>query len=257
MRFKFLITLVSILLFPFPGLGMPNNTVEMTIVDGERCFRANGIPDHPTGKFPNRGNPNAIQEQRIKVCVSLKPLKGATPSPIRGTLGIAVNGVLFRPNTAGFWDPNAKQGHSRFGDKNWSLDIFGAPGKLGLDHNNGHVGRGGLYHYHGIAESLLGTSGTSMVGYAGDGFEIHYLPGKKKSGWFLRQGNRPSGGPQGFYDGSFNEDYEFVGGENKLDRCNGGILDGRYVYFITDTYPFLPRCLYGKLSSDFNRSRHH
>ena len=176
---------------------MPNNAVEMTIVDGERCFRANGIPDHPTGNFPNRGNPNAIQEQRIKVCVSLKPLKGATPSPIRGTLGIAVNGVLFRPNTAGFWDPNAKQGHSRFGDKNWSLDIFGAPGRLGLDQNNGHVGRGGLYHYHGIAESLLGTSGTSIVGYAGDGFEIHYLPGKKKSGWFLRQGNRPSGGPQG------------------------------------------------------------
>ena len=187
----------------------------------------------------------------------MKPLKGATPSPIRGTLGIAVNGVLFRPNTAGFWDPNAKQGHSRFGDKNWSLDIFGAPGRLGLDYNNGHVGRGGLYHYHGIADSLLGTSGTSMVGYAGDGFEIHYLPGKKKSGWFLRQGNRPTGGPQGLYDGSFNEDYEFVGGENKLDRCNGGILDGRYVYFITDTYPFLPRCLYGKISSDFNSSRHH
>ena len=88
MRFSFLITLVSILLFPFPSLGMPNNAVEMTIVDGERCFRANGIPDHPTGKFPNRGNPNAIQEQRIKGCVSLKPLKGATPSPIRGTLGI-------------------------------------------------------------------------------------------------------------------------------------------------------------------------
>ena len=37
-------------------------------------------------------------------------------------------------------DPKAKQGHSRMGDK-LSSNIFGAPGKLGLDFNNGHVGR--------------------------------------------------------------------------------------------------------------------
>ena len=257
MRFLFIIHLVLIFLFPFPSTGKPNNNVEMLIVDGKRCFKANGIPDHPTGKFPNRGNPNSIQGQRINACITANPLKGKTPTPIRGTLGIAVNGVLFRPNTAGFWDPNAKQGHSRFGNKKWSLDIFGAPGRLGLDFNNGHVGRGGLYHYHGIAERLLETSGTSLVGYAGDGFEIHYLPEKKKSGWFLRQGTRPVGAPPGFYSGLFNEDYEYVGGKNKLDRCNGGSLDGKYAYFITDQYPFLPRCLYGKISSDFNRSRHH
>ena len=68
---------------------------------------------------------------------------GAAPNPIRGTLGIAINRVQFRPNTAGFWDPNVKQVHSRQGNKNWSLDIFGAPGKLGLDFNKGHVGRRG------------------------------------------------------------------------------------------------------------------
>ena len=243
-------------LFPFSSLGAPNNKVEMVIVDGKRCFKANGIPDHATGNFPNRGNPNAIQEQRIKVCMTLKPVKGITFSPIRGTMGIAVNGVQFRPNTAGFWDPKAKQGHSRNGNKNWSLDIFGAPGKLGLDFNNGHIGRGGLYHYHGIASSLLRTSGTTLIGYAGDGFEIHYVPEKKKSGWILRQGNRPVDGPPGSYNGLFNEDYEFVGGKNKLDQCNGGVFDGKYTYFATDGYPFLPRCLFGKISPDFNRSRH-
>ncbi|MBK17980.1 MAG: YHYH protein [Rhodospirillaceae bacterium] len=233
-----------------------SNKFQMEIKGDDRCFTSNGIPDHTTGNFPRRGNPNAISEQDIYVCVPLKPKKTQNLTKIRGTVGIAVNGVLFRPNTAGFWDPDARRGHSRHGDRNWSLDIFGARGRLGLDFNNAHVGRGGLYHYHGIARSLMKTSGSSLVGYAGDGFEMHYRPNGKPSGWALKKGQRPSGGPPGQYDGMFNEDYEFVGGSEKLDRCNGGTLNGKYVYFVTDSYPFLPRCLYGEVSSDFNRSRH-
>ena len=34
-----------------------------------------------------------------------------------------------------------------------------------------------------------------------------------------------------------NEDYEYVGGQNRLDRCNGGETRGNYAYFITDNYP--------------------
>ena len=157
----------------FPAWGKIGNKVEMEIRDGKRCFMANGIPDHPTGKFTNRGNPNAIKAQQISVCVPLEPIKSKVSTPIKGTMGIAINGVQFRPNTAGFWDPSARRGHSRQGNPNWSLDIFGAPGKLGLDFNNGHVGHGGLYHYHGIARDLIKNVDSSLVGYAGDGFEIH------------------------------------------------------------------------------------
>ena len=240
----------------FPAWGKIGNKVDMVIRDGKRCFTANGIPDHSTGQFPNRGNPNAIKEQQISVCVPLEPIKSKVSTPIKGTMGIAINGVQFRPNTAGFWDPSARSGHSRQGNPNWSLDIFGAPGKLGLDFNNGHVGRGGLYHYHGIARDLLKNVDSSLVGYAGDGFEIHYRPFEKKSGWTLKQGMRPLGAPPGAYSGLFNEDFKYVGGKNRLDRCNGGYLHGKYAYFLTDDYPFLPRCLYGEISPDFNISRH-
>ena len=75
-----------------------------------------------------------------------------------------------------------KSGHSRIGDKRWSLDIFRAKNKLGLDQDNGHIGLNGLYHYHGIAKSLVTTSGNSLIGYAGDGFEIRYLGNKVSSG---------------------------------------------------------------------------
>ena len=175
-------------------------------------------------------------------------------------MGIAMNGVLFRPNTAGFYDPDARRGHSRNGDRNWSLDIHGAPGKLGLDFNNAHVGRGGLYHYHGIAKDLLKEDSGSLIGYAGDGYEIHFVGEAVKSGYELKPGERASG-PGGAYDGTYNEDYVFVGGEGangkaRLDPCNGGELDGRYVYFVTESYPFVPRCLTGQVSDDFNKSNH-
>lgn len=242
-----------------------DNSVSMTTVGDKRCFETNGLPDHPTGTFPNRGNPNAIAEQDVKVCVPLTPTRAAAVTPIRGTSGIAVNGVQFRPNTAGFYDPNGRRGHSPNGDKNWSLDIHGAPGKLGLDFNNAHVGAGGLYHYHGIAEHLLESSGSSLIGYAGDGYEIHYVGETVESGWALKTGTRPSSqtgtGPGGTYDGTYNEDYSYVGGTDasgqpRLDECNGGRLDGQYVYFVTETYPFVSRCLTGVVSDDFNKANH-
>lgn len=232
-----------------------DNQFKMTTSQTKRCFTANGLPQHPTGTFPNRGNPNAIEAQDVNVCVPMTPQKKATLTPVRGTMGIAVNGVQFRPNTAGFYDPNGRRGHSRDGDRNWSLDIHGAPGKLGLDFNNAHVGRGGLYHYHGIAESLTDMSGSSLIGYAGDGFEIHYVGEDVKSGWRLKSGTRPSG-PGGTYDGTYNEDYEYVGGNGALDECNGGQINGKYAYFVTETYPFVSRCLYGQISADFNRANH-
>jgi hypothetical protein len=236
------------------------NQITITTNGTDRCFTANGLPDHPTGTFPNRGNPNAIAPQDVKVCVPQNPQPAQAITPIRGTMGIAINGVQFRPNTAGYYDPEGRRGHSPRGDRNWSLDIHGAPGKLGLDFNNAHVGRGGLYHYHGIAKHLLDRSGSSLIGYAGDGYEIHYVGEKVESGWELKSGTRPNG-PGGRYDGTYNEDFVYVGGlgandKPRLDQCNGGQLNGRYVYFVTDSYPYVSRCLTGVVSEDFNKANH-
>ena len=254
MRLRFPIFLSAFLFMLNPTAAQEPSLFRM-FIDGEnRCFESNGIPDHKVGEFPTRGNPHSISSQEIEVCVPKKPVKNRAPQKIRGIIGIALNGVLFRPNTAGFWDPSARRQHSRHGDQNWSVDIFGLRGKLGLDFNNAHVGRGGMYHYHGIPTGLIRKSKTSLVGYAGDGFEIHYLGDQVSSGWKLKSGFRKEG-PEGTFNGMFNEDYYFAGDQNTLDECNGGNLNGRYVYFITKAYPFVPRCLYGEVSKDFNRSR--
>ena len=71
----------------------------------------------------------------------------------------------------------------------------------------------------------------------------------------LRSGYRNTSGilsdrPYGFNSGFFVEDYTFDN-SGDLDECNGQKFEGKYVYFATDTFPFFPRCHWGKISKDF------
>ncbi len=72
------------------------------------------------------------------------------------------------------------------------------------------------------------------------------------SGYALKKGQRPSG-PGGQYSGKYTQDFEFIGGAHRLDECNGIWLDGRYVYFLTEEFPFAPRCLMGDIDASFER----
>ena len=53
-------------------------------------------------------------------------------------------------------------------------------------------------------------------------------------------------------DGTFVSDWEFVEGLGDLDACNGTMINGTYAYLVTDTYPYVPRCLMGA----FEEERH-
>ena len=224
--------------------------VNITKTASKICIKSNGLPNHQIGRFPNRGNPHSVRAQRISICVPSKPAKKSKATDIdRGSIGIGLNGVMFRPEAADYWDPNSPRGFSRR-NTGWRLEPMGPRNIFGLDRNNAHVDRRGLYHYHGKPVGLLSKLQGSLVGYAADGFEIHYVGSGANSGWRLKNGNRP-GGPGGRHDGTYVEDYEYAGGNETLDRCNGGSIGGRFVYFITDTFPFYPRCLWGNIAGGF------
>ena len=121
-----------------------------------------------------------------------------------------------------------------------------APGNpLGLDQNNAHVDERGLYHYHGMPPALASTGDSTLVGWAADGFEIHYAGATAVSSWQLKDGTRPTA-PGGAYDGTYVQDWEYIEGSGNLDACNGAVVQGQYVYFATDTFPFFPHCLMGE-----------
>jgi len=240
----------GVLLCAAPYLSANQNHVSIEIKGDQRCISSNGLPDHSTGKFPNSGNPNSISSQSIKLCMTTAPVKGKVAQKVRGSVGVALNGVQMRPGTADYYDPSSKRGFSRDSSSGWNLEGLGARVLLGMDNNNAHVDNRGLYHYHGVAPVLAKNLSKNLIGYAADGFPIYYVPGQYKSSHQLKAGTRPSA-PGGEYDGTYNEDWQYVKSSGDLDQCNGAFVEGKYSYFATDNYPFFPRCLYGKISADF------
>ncbi|MEM9063274.1 MAG: YHYH protein [Pseudomonadota bacterium] len=227
-----------------------DNEVRITRSESQICIRSNGLPDHETGTFPNSGNPHRIEEQNHRLCVPANPVAQGRSTPQRGSIGVAMNGVLIRPGTADWYDASSPRGHSRDWSSGWNLEGLGAAEMLGMDRNNAHVDHSGIYHYHGIPTGMTAQGSSSQIGWAADGFELHLADAAQTSSWKLKPGTRPTP-PYGSYDGTFEQDWEHVAGSGSLDACNGGMLDGRFVYFVTETFPFYPRCLWGEASADF------
>lgn len=247
----------------------PARNVEKTRTRGDvRSIESNGIPEHLVGEFPNRGNPHRIEEQPYRFEIPANPLAskditpahfGDQPGPPNRPFGVAMNGVLFDPGTAEFWN----------GDRelDWNYEALGGAVGLGLDENHAHVQPSGAYHYHGLPTPYLRKLGVDkkthspQVGWAADGFPIYALYGyedpndaksaivKLTSSFQLKDGKRPSenDGPGGDYDGAFTRDYKFVTGSGTLDECNGRYCvtpefpDGTYAYFLTTEWPVIPR----------------
>ena len=239
-------------------------------IDGDRrVIESNGLPDHATGRFPNRDNPNEIRAQNHRFTVPVHPVANREPSPlVAQPFGIAVNGVLFDPGTAEYWHNDRASG--------WRYDAKGDAFSLGLDTNNAHVQPNGAYHYHGIPNDLLtrlasGRPAMTLLGWAADGFPIYGVWGHRAadnpgsdlvrlaSSYQLKSGSRPTAGnqPGGTPDGIFVEDFAYIAGHGDLDECSGrfGVTpefpDGNYYYVLTEDFPFVPRAFRGTPDPSF------
>ncbi|MEM9372635.1 MAG: YHYH protein [Planctomycetota bacterium] len=246
----------------------PASVATITVEGDQRIIRANGIPQHQTGTFPTRGNPNAIRPQSHEIRLPVHPTPAGHPTPARPEFGIAVNGVIFDSGTGEFWTPT--QGRTLGARSRWNYEALTGDIDLGIDANNAHVQPTGKYHYHGMPTGLIDRLNEDrddeqpqmlLVGWAFDGFPIYaefgYAdPEDPESGvrslepsYRVRSGARPESpaGPGGEFDGSFTADWEYVDGLGDLDECNGrtGVTpefpEGTYYYVITDAFPSVPR----------------
>jgi hypothetical protein len=239
-----------------------------------RSLVANGLPDHPVGTFPNVNNPNTITAQSVAASYTLSPVAGnaatQTGGP-SGTTGFVLNGVKIDAGTAGSCNDSGSSCSLIGNTGSWSIEALGQSSfNFGTDSNNAHVQPGGAYHYHGMPEGFITKLGKgnamTLVGWAADGFPIYArygytVAGDASSGVKVMKGsyrvkaspaaNRPA--TSLYAMGTFQQDWEYVAGLGDLDECNGrtGVTPefpgGIYHYFATDTYPFLQRCVKGKL----------
>lgn len=243
------------------------NRVSITIDGDRRVIRSNGIPDHPTGRFPNRGNPNRIAAQDYSFSVAAKPVEADQPTRLgMYPFGVAVNGVPFDPAAAEWWQNDRRSG--------WQYEPLTGGINLGVDGSFAHVQPTGEYHYHGVPTGLIdklkGRDKMTLIGWAADGFPIYGPWGvtdpkdaaspvkKMRSSYRVKMGSRPNG-PGGKHDGSFVADWEFVAGTGDLDDCHGTIgatpefPNGIYHYHVTDEFPFIPRQFRGTPHRSFFR----
>jgi hypothetical protein len=143
----------------------------------------------------------------------------------------------------------------------------------------------GYYHLHGMPEGHIarlgkGNSTMTLIGFAVDGFPIYARYGYTntnsttggvtvmKSNYRIRTADelaaagystRPSASIAPY--GSFEQDWVFdatsaASSKGHLDACNGryGVTPESpsiavYHYFITDAYPYVPRCVFGTPAS--------
>jgi len=250
---------LAFVLSGFVGLAAATPKVLVRTVGEYRVIEANSLPDHATGRFPSRDNPNAIAEKNYVFRLPLRPQVAPRPTPTGfAWFGVALNGVPFEPGTQEYWKDDRASG--------WCHEAIGGESNLGIDQSLAHVQPNGAYHYHGSPKGLLPLLGDEskdmlMIGWAADGFPIYAGRGYKdprdpRSGlkemrpsYRLRPGDRPKEplGPGGRYDGNFTQDFEYVPGLGDLDECNGrfGVTpefpQGTYHYHVTATFPFISR----------------
>lgn len=180
------------------------STATIVVRDGYRYITSNGIPNHKTGAFPNKDNPNRIsaQKQSFRVTTTPKPADAAAgnhnanhnannnanhrrPGP-PALFGVAINGIVFDPGTAEIWRSGklVRGGPPQAND--WRYEGIGPNGPtLGLDANNAHVQPQGTYHYHGVPAGLISElehvnkidhdkpATMLLVGWAADGYPIY------------------------------------------------------------------------------------
>lgn len=237
--------------------------VEVVVANGVRTMQSNALANHAVGEFPRTGNPNTISAQSNTYEFTLDPVYTGQAQFAREP-GIALNGVKFEPQTA--------ERLTCASGETYSIEAIQDMLNLGLDFNNAHVQPTGAYHYHGVADNLVEVFDEGvdpvLVGFAKDGHLMYYSKsGAYKSSYQLsttyRTGTNCTYSTPSLQidedlagtkpDGTYVSDWEYVeadwdgiGDAYILDECNGVSVDGEYAYFITDEYPYIPRCLMGE-----------
>lgn len=229
--------------------------VAVTISGDVRTITSNAIPNHEIWEFPNEANPNTVSEQDRSWELDTTPTYTWNATWAREAW-VAYNGVKYELET--------NERVTCTSGETYRIEAFETMfNVMGIDMNNGHVQPTGEYHYHGVSGLLMDTlEGDDVVHvwYANDGFPIYYskkstytpsykLVSEKREGTectyvartttdVVIEGTTP--------DGTYDRDWEFVEGLGNLDSCNGTYVNGEYVYFLTDTFPYGPRCLNGE-----------
>lgn len=193
------------------------SSLELTSSGNARQLSGNGLPNHPTGTYPIASsdpayrfdrNPNRIQAQNLRYTLPATPSVASAPSCLTpGAIAVMLTGAVV-------------------------FDGLDATNRDAVAHEvqdtcQGHPERTGVYHYHNLTGCIPdpGTSHSSLLGYALDGFGLY--------------GYRGSDGQQ-----LTNADLDECHGHTHEIEWNGQKVV-MYHYHATLEYPYTIACFRG------------
>lgn len=245
------------------------------VADDQTCtIASNGTPNHDfngaTARFANDFKPLLSEFQ-----IPRNPQKATEPTALsqRAYNAVLLNGAPVDLLSAGCYRPGAPKA-DRNGNvlagctprDGWLIDPPAYDQYFGVDLHNAHTQPDGRYHYHSNPNALFVDrdfdTPSPVIGFAADGFPIYGTIFKDSdgtiraatSGYELKTTTRPAppNGPGGMPDGTYIEDYTFVG-KGDLDACNGMTVDGQYGYYVTSSYPWIMNCYAGTPNPSFRK----
>jgi len=223
------------------------------IYKGKRVIITSQIPDHPAENDQLDPNPNVRCEIWQFASLPIDPAKGSTAIDTNmGTTGLAVTGASF------------------FNDLKGGIDLAFFYEAETQDSCFGHSTKYKEYHYHANINCTNAGSATGAndpntclhIGYLLDGVPLYgfckdssgvqmtscyKLTSTASTGEVFHVGGTYTG------IGKTRDDYEYddaayAAGSCQLDEANGAIhpTTGKYSYFATYDYPYVPRYYYGQ-----------
>jgi len=221
--------------------------------NGNNVIISSQVPDHPAENDPLQSNPNIRCERWQYTVLPIDPTKGSSSvATSLGTTGLAVTGGAF------FNDLSSPRGDLALYNEGASLDSC-----------LGHSAPGGSYHYHaninctnaGAATGSTNPDTCLLIGYMLDGVPVYGFCKDSSGVQFsscYKLTDSASTGSVATSSGTYNNigltqsDYTFdsaalTAGTCQLDEANGAIhpTTGKYSYFMTTEYPYVPIFYYG------------
>lgn len=247
--------------------------VRITSDESTCTITSNGIPNHDfaiDGHFATTTKPVS---ESFSFTTSPQITSNPTQLSLQYDSAIFLNGAKLDLLAAACYGVgNEPLGKEKIGCNDvqtpWRYDPMHPSNDFGEDANHAHTQPDGAYHYHGDPVAMYDTTGSTesgVIGYAADGFPIRgpYITENGtiraiESGYVLKDGNRTSqqgegAFPNGTWDGTFRDDFEWQEGVGDLDECNGKNVNGTYTYFVTFSYPWVMGCFKGTPDDSFRK----
>merc|ERR1712058_49589 len=211
--------------------------------NGQRVVINNGIPDHDAENDQFFVNPNVRCERWTYMATPIDPSKSSSAtSTDMGVTSLAVTGGTFYNHLS---SPN---GDVAMYNEGTSLDSCSGPSSQNMQ-----------YHYHAniMCDSEASNANScKLIGWARDGVPMYGFCNDANGNQFNSCYSLTSGSTEsdvvmaaGTFQSASNEDsYQYVNSNGcNLDEANGAIhpTTGKYSYFMTTTYPWVPMYYYG------------